>query len=80
MQGYCIVIVSGLSQVQVCLNVCFLHTQHRKEKGSQDLDFLEKVDDEMNKGESCTNQPITMHVFNANVVFPLFAESRIVWQ
>ena len=26
--------------------------QHRKEKGSQDLDFLEKVDDEMNKGES----------------------------
>jgi len=28
--------------------------KHRKEKGSQDLDFLEKVDDEKSKGELLT--------------------------
>lgn len=50
--GYYIVIVTGLSQVQISLSVVFSPLQHRKEKGSQDLDFLEKVDDEMNKGES----------------------------
>lgn len=49
--------------------VVFSPQQHRKEKGSQDLDFLEKVDDEMNKGEFCIKQPC---VFYANVTFPTF--------
>ena len=33
----------------------FSTPQHRKEKGSQDLDFLEKVDDEKSKGEFYIN-------------------------
>lgn len=56
MQDYGIVIVTGLSQVQALIKCCFSPRQHRKEKGSQDLDFLEKVDDEMNKGESWIKQ------------------------
>lgn len=56
----------------------FSPLQRRKEKGSQDLDFLEKVDDEMNKGESCIKQPYACTCLMRMLLFLLFAESRIV--
>ena len=47
---------SGLwtsGNIKICLlAACFL-SQHRKEQGSQDLEFLERVEDEKSKGEIC---------------------------
>lgn len=47
--------------IHICLLAAYFLSQHRKEKGSQDLEFLERVDDEKSKGEFCrVNEVISL--------------------